>query len=178
MNSGYYGYVDYGNSSSQNTGNQIINCGVSDAYRYGIFIQNSDDVIIRNNEVSRPARTVVSTTADYYNIVVYDSKSTLIEKNHMHHPYGAASAQLLGHDARGVVIWSTNTAADKIQIINNLIEDFDNGFGSQTGIYCSNSTDNCDIWHNTIVFNSTANATSIYLKLGEYIPSVRTRVST
>lgn len=90
MFSGYYNTAIVGNSSTPSTGNQVINCNITDQYLYGLYCLYQDGVVLRGNTLSRPTRTTLST---YYGIYLSTGIShALIEKNKIRNTFATNPA--------------------------------------------------------------------------------------
>ncbi len=152
MTGGYYGATAVSATGGEATGNQFINCNVTEYYFYGIYTSYQNGAIIRGNTCERPSRTTVSTFYGIYSGTA--NSNTLIEKNRVRNPFGGATAST--STAYGIYISVASTAGNENRVYNNLVSDFNYG-GIQYGIYVNGYT---NVYHNTVSFEDVASATA------------------
>lgn len=146
---GYYGIVLRGpTSGARPEGHKITNNTVQDFYLYGIYNYYANRVVIKNNDISRPTRTTLST---FYGVYVYRSTNDSIIGNKIH------DAGTGTYTAYSMYIgYSTNSAASHFVIANNAIYN-NNTTGTQYSMYVLSTCTYFDIQHNTV--QVTANGT-------------------
>lgn len=162
FNGGRYSIALYGNSANADTGNQVLNCTIKNFYEYGMLAEYQDNLIFSRNTIERPDSSAVD---DFAGITLDGAISNaLIEKNIIHHPFGAGGTG----SVYGVYMTGDATAGNENKIYNNLIYGFE-GDGTQYGMYFSNAQ-YINVYHNTIVLDnavSTAGTTiGIYSSTG------------
>jgi gliding motility-associated-like protein len=144
---GYYGITCTSNENTAFTlGNIITNNKILDNHAYGIYIAATKNLLIEENEISRPTRTVSFTS---YVAVNANTRNMglVVSKNRIHGLSDAnktASTQFVGIFLNN----SITTIADSNVVSNNLLYDF-GGAGLQHGMYYYNS-DNTKFYHNTV----------------------------
>ena len=148
---GYYGVRL--NGSSTGTGaanNNISNNLVKGFYQSGIYLNNVDNNIISNNNITRPDRTSITT---FYGVYVTGlSKSTLIEKNRIHNTHGGAPASTAA--AYGVYFTSADAPVGfENKVINNLIYNFNGVSGTINALY-NGGSDGVFFYHNSIALDN------------------------
>lgn len=155
---GYYGIINYGNSTLPGTDNvKIVNNSVNDFYFYGIYTAYSTNARISNNAVERPNRTSVTTTYGIYGTT--GTTGALIDKNKVRNLFEGALTST--STAYGIYLVSDATAATENNVVNNLIYGI-NHEGSIFGLYNAGSRYS-NFYHNTISLDATgATAGSTY----------------
>jgi parallel beta-helix repeat protein len=151
---GYYGLYVYGSTSPYNSGNIFRNNKVYDFYLYGCYVYGQQNLTISANEISRPARTTVSTTYGIY--LSSGNGGYLVEKNVIHDVFPAGYATNTA--AYLLYIATSGTAAAPNRMENNLVYNI-GGTGYQYGIYGA-SYSNWNMYHNTIVLDDQNATTS------------------
>src|SRR5205823_3135675 len=147
---GYYGIFLYGTPGSNNTGNIVENNNVREAYNGFIYVNGHSNTIVRGNDISRPLRSGVTTTYGIYAA----GTGMLIEKNRIHDLFDAATGST--SSAYGIYVAASGTsAAQPNNAQNNLIYNFNNGAGTEYGIYAP-SYANWNFYHNTIVLDDAS----------------------
>ena len=136
--------------AAQASGNRITNNIFKDYYNYGSYNYYSTDLIIHNNDYSRPTRTSLSTFYGPY--VGYNSKTTI--SNNKIHDGGAGTYT----NYAIYVINSVNTAVGRTYIANNAVYN-NNTTGTQYPIYLTSTCSYNTIVNNTIQITSGGTAT-------------------
>ncbi len=155
INGGYYGITSVGSTTSAVGNNQILNNTIRDFYFYGIYLSGNFNTLVEKNNISRPARTSVSTCYGVY--LTSLNTSVRISKNRIHNPFGGAPASTSAFG--GVYITGVDALAGLENIVsNNAIYNI-NGAGTQYGLYNS-SSDNVFYYHNTINLDGAATSTN------------------
>ncbi len=156
---GYYGITNVGSNTEANGNNKIINNVISDFYQYGIYVQGSFNLLVENNQISRPNRATVTTFFGIYYTGL--SVNSTITRNKISNPFGG---NLTSTSAFNGIYFTGNDgfAALENKVTNNLIYNI-TGSGDVYGIY-NTSSDNVWYYHNTVVLDgtpATSTATSI-----------------
>ena len=156
---GYYGITNVGSNTEANGNNKIINNVISDFYQYGIYVQGSFNLLVENNQISRPNRATVTTFFGIYYTGL--SVNSSITRNKISNPFGG---NLTSTSAFNGIYFTGNDgfAALENKVTNNLIYNI-TGSGDVYGIY-NTSSDNVWYYHNTVVLDgtpATSSATSI-----------------
>ncbi|MFT6001312.1 MAG: hypothetical protein ACI95T_000055, partial [Flavobacteriales bacterium] len=141
---GYYGIRLNGTSTSvKATGNKITNNTIEDAYLYSMYNYYADDLLIHNNDISRPNRTSIAT---FYGIYAYYSTKTIISNNKIHNSgTGSYTAYPIYFGQ------SSNSLGNESYVVNNAIYDIGpNGTGTFYGLYLVSTMSYINVWHNTI----------------------------
>ncbi|MBI1344516.1 MAG: T9SS type B sorting domain-containing protein [Terrimonas sp.] len=154
---GYYGITNVGSSSLANQNNKIINNIIQDYYLYGMYIYGSFNVLIQGNDISRPARSNISTGTSYAIYFTNLNTKARIDGNYIH---GLLDVDVLStNDVYGIYFTGVDALATLENIVsNNLIYDIKSN-GSIYGIYNS-SSDNVWYYHNTISLDDAASTTT------------------
>lgn len=146
---GYYGIALRGpTSGARPEGHKITNNIVQDFYLYGIYNYYANRVVIKNNDISRPTRTTLST---FYGMYVYRSTNDSIIGNKIH---DAGTGTYTAYPM--YIGYSTNTATNHFVVANNAIYN-NNTTGTQYSMYVLSTCTYFDIHHNTV--QVTANGT-------------------
>lgn len=113
------------------TGNEIV-----DFYNAGIYLDGNNGAIVKDNNISRPART---TGALFYGIQLNNtSYNTVVSGNKIHDPFGG-SATYVSSGANGIYFSNVNaTEGQENHCFNNLIYNIKAG-SVVRGIWISNS---------------------------------------
>jgi gliding motility-associated-like protein len=136
-------------------GNIITNNIIKDFSNYGIWVSNTQNMLIEGNDISRPTRTA---NISSFNGIYADGNNInlLISKNRIHDAFGAAKTNT--NTANGIFTNSSfGDLSQSITVSNNLIYNF-NSNGPQNGINNSSSY-NVNYYHNTIVLDDAAAST-------------------
>ncbi len=149
----YQGIILTGTATSLNgVKNQIIRNTIKDFYADGISLTHNDSTIIAFNDVSRPARTVVTTFTGIQ--LGAGNIKCIVDGNKIHDTHNAATTQT--GTAYGVFSTGNDAApGNENRIINNLIYNFNSGSGIIYGLYNS-SSDGVRYYHNTVVLDHSA----------------------
>ncbi|MBC9932629.1 gliding motility-associated C-terminal domain-containing protein [Chitinophaga qingshengii] len=160
---GYYGIALTGSSTMANMSNKISNNTITEFYYAGINAIGSFNTLIENNNISRPARSVVSS---FYGIYFSNLNTKAnITRNRISNPFGGA---LNNTNASYGIYFSGTDALSQLEnvVSNNVIYNF-TGKGDAYGIYNS-SSDNVWYFHNTIVLDGTSTSATTYTTRGFY----------
>ncbi len=155
INGGYYGITSVGSSTVAVANNKIINNNVRDFYSYGIYINGNFNTLVEGNNISRPARTDVSTHYGIYHTAL--STGLKISKNRIHNPFGGelASTSIF----YGIYFTAVDALAGLENVVSNNVIYNVNGNGTQYGLYNTGS-DNVLYYHNTINLDGAATTTN------------------
>lgn len=148
VNGGYYGIHVYGNSTaSPNVNNVFTNNTVLNNYGYGFYVGYQANIVISNNDISRPSRS--NTTTMYAIYMTTGVTNALVERNRIHNMFDALSSSTSSlyciYDASNAV------AGQEVKVINNLIYNT-GGNGSVYGIY-NTDADYMQAYHNTVALD-------------------------
>ena len=163
ISGGFHGITLYGSNAQAAGNNKIINNSIHDFHQTGISVQGTFNLLIENNEISRPARTV----AWRFTGISVNGLNTkvIISRNRISNPYGANSNNL--DDCYGISLEGVGALPGlENQITNNLIYNMNAG-GNIDGIrayMCNNAW----FYHNTVVLDG-ASTGATYLTRGLYI---------
>ncbi|MFC5271067.1 T9SS type A sorting domain-containing protein [Adhaeribacter terreus] len=154
ISGGHKGIHVNGNASAATPGagnNQIINNIIQNFYGTGIELDQANNTVIRNNNISRPARATVTT---FYGVYMGDnSTGSIIDGNRIHNTHDGATS--LTGTAYGIYTTSSDAVAGSENVIkNNLIYNFNNT-GTTYGFYNTGS-DGVYYYHNTVNFDNAA----------------------
>ena len=157
---GYHGITLLGSTIKPATGNKIVGNIVRDFYRNGIYLGNSDNILVEKNDVSRPART--GADAFYGIYITGATTNAMISKNIVRDPFKAATAATLG--VFGIYMTAAAaTPGNENYVVNNLIYDMRSG-GAVTAFWNDNSS-YTRYYHNTVSLDdpaSTAVSTTLF----------------
>ncbi|MBK8951648.1 MAG: gliding motility-associated C-terminal domain-containing protein [Chitinophagaceae bacterium] len=152
---GYYGITSVGSTTSAVGNNKIINNRVKDFYIYGMYLSGNFNTLVEGNDISRPARTAVST---FYGVYLTSlNTSVKVSKNRIHNPFDGtpASTSTFG----GIYITGVDALAGLENIISNNAIYNVNGNGIAYGLYNS-SSDNALYYYNTVNLDDAAATTT------------------
>jgi hypothetical protein len=147
---GYWGYSIMGESTvNRNQGNKVLNCVIEEIALAGIRCQNQEGTEIIGNDVSQLTRTTGTTL---YGILFSNSNPAEVSGNRFH-DFGTnfnmtAAAYPIYFTAGG-----GSSVANPVKIFNNTVYNIHSN-GIQYGIYLLGTTDNVEIYHNTIVLDN------------------------
>lgn len=148
----YYSISLYNGSSDVSTipsNNQFINNDILDPYLYGIYAQYTGRNVYRNNRISQPNRTSVTTFYGIFSQIAYFGDT--IENNQIFDVFKSISTTT--NQAFGIYFSSAFLNASSPGVVrNNLIYNF-NGTGAWYGVY-TGSTYYLHFANNTIWFNN------------------------
>ncbi|HOZ52764.1 MAG TPA: hypothetical protein PLU17_12950, partial [Chitinophagaceae bacterium] len=165
MNNGYYGITMVGNSTTPNTGNQILNSSIRDFYFYGSYNQYNNGTIISNNLIERPTRTTFTTSC--YGIYLTTACSNfLVEKNKIRNTWVSNPSSTGTQYSIACVV--SATLGNENKIYNNLVSDIQFS-GTIYGLYFT-TTNYLKAYHNTISLDHTT-ATGTTTTYGIYSSS-------
>ncbi|WP_207495227.1 right-handed parallel beta-helix repeat-containing protein [Aridibaculum aurantiacum] len=169
IDGGYHGIYLYGSTTPYNQNNIVAGNRVLDFYNYGIYFYGNNNITISGNDISRPTRTAVTST---YSIYISTNTNALVEKNKIHNLFDAATGST--SLCYGIyVIASGLSAAQPNRIENNLLYNFNNGAGTQAGIYAL-GYNNYNYYHNTVVLDDAASTAGT--TYGMYVYGTATNV--
>ncbi len=155
---GYYGITSVGSTTSAVGNNQIINNKIKDFYFYGIYLSGNFNTLVEGNDISRPARTALST---FYGVYATSLNTSMkISKNRIHNPFDGdpASTSQFG----GIYFTGVDALAGLENVISNNAIYNVNGTGIHYGLYNS-SSDNTLYYYNTVNLDgSVATANDAY----------------
>ncbi len=138
INGGYYQTYFYGNNTTLQVGNKIMNNDFNDGYYYGVYVYYQDSVEVVGNNIDMTSRNNTQADGAY----IWYTTNALFTENWIHAPdYGA------------YIYNFTQYAPERrqMQVVNNMIIS-DTDFGMYL-LY----QDSVDIFHNSIVTNGTVN---------------------
>jgi gliding motility-associated-like protein len=150
INGGYYGITIVGSTTLANANNRVLKNRVRDFYSYGIYLLGNFNTLVDSNQISRPARTPVTT---FYGVYVTSLNIQVnITRNTISNPCGgdpiststAYGVYFTGVDALGGL---------ENKVTNNLLYNF-TGNGDIYGFYNTGS-DNVWYLHNTLSLDGT-----------------------
>ena len=149
---GYYGIRMNGiSSSSYCTGNKITNNILEDIYIYGLYNYYQDELLIDNNDISRPTRATIST---FYGIHAYYATNAAISNNKIHNTgTGSYTTYAMYFGA------STNTPGNESVIVNNAFYDIQTT-GTLYAMYLLGTRDYVNVYHNTIDHNTSGSGST------------------
>ncbi len=153
---GYIGISMYAGSSNTAIGNKILNNKIYNFYSDGINVYGTDSTFIEGNDVYRDVPVLITSTAGI--IIRGNIELATVSKNRIHDLSGGVltNASIL----TGIEINGADAAVGRENtVVNNLIYSFNNS-GTNYGIYNA-SSNGCNIYNNTIVFNSELPVSSI-----------------
>ncbi|MDX5512010.1 MAG: right-handed parallel beta-helix repeat-containing protein [Hymenobacteraceae bacterium] len=143
----------YGSTGGiESVGHRIINNRILDMYRYGVYLNDVDSVLVSGNEIARPTRTSLGA---FYGITLADgTKNTVVEKNILHNTHTGNKA--VNAAAYGLYSSSNDAPVGAVNVFrNNLLYNFD---GSQNSFYAiyNSSSNGVRYYHNTVSLDDTA----------------------
>ncbi|MEJ7625671.1 MAG: gliding motility-associated C-terminal domain-containing protein [Ferruginibacter sp.] len=152
---GYYSITLVGSLTSAVRDNKVINNTIRDFYFYGIYLSGNFNTLVEANNISRPARAIVST---FYGIYATSlNVSVDISKNRIHNPFGGTLAST--NIFYGIYFTGVDALTGLENIVsNNLIYNV-NGEGTTYGLY-NTSSDNVWYYYNTVSLDNVGNSSS------------------
>jgi len=147
---GYYGFSFYGISASPSTNILIKNNKFRGFYYYGNYLYYSDGMTYEGNDISRPNRTIVTTT---YGMYMFGHTNQVINKNRFHNLFDGAPTST--STCYGFYNGSDATPSNSNVVMNNLFYEF-NHRGTVYALYDGGS-DNTNYYNNTISLDNTSN---------------------
>ncbi len=163
---GYYGITAYGTSGASNLGNVIQGNTVEDVYAYSVYVAYNNDILISQNDISRPNRTAVTT---FYGVYMTTDAIGKIDKNRIHNGYGNVTGNT--STTYAMYILADGTPTNFGTVSNNLIYDINNN-GAVYGLYVP-TADYYNFYHNTIVLDD-ATSTATGITRGIYVTNTST----
>ena len=153
---GYYGIRLYGDAGQYGSSNILSNNVFSDFYIYGIYTYYQDGAKIRNNDISRPSRTTLTTFYGIYNLYFLRGE---ISGNRVHNGFGTNPSGT--STVYGIYVSNSPSPANQPNLIfNNLVHNMNNGTGSIYGVY-NTSSSNTHWYHNTLIFDQASSASGL-----------------
>jgi len=149
---GYYSITLVGAATTPVRENQVINNNLKDFYIYGVYLNGNFNTLVEGNEMSRPARTNVSTFYGVYATAV--SSSLKISKNRMHNPFDGEPAATSNY--YGIYFTGVDANSSQPNIVSNNVVYNPNGLGIWYGLY-NTSSSNAHYYFNTIALDNAAN---------------------
>ncbi|HMU08541.1 MAG TPA: hypothetical protein PKC54_00930 [Ferruginibacter sp.] len=153
INGGLAGVAIVANTTtSQVFNNKVLNNTITDFYNYGVYINGNVGTLIEGNDISRPARSTVTT---FYGVFLTTiSLNTVVSKNKFHDPFAgnlasASTAYAVDH------VNCDATAGNENIVSNNLVYNFNGGTSTQNGFLC-NGSDYILYYHNTVALEDVA----------------------
>lgn len=144
---GYYGITLYNATAPRGMGNRITNCKIANAYFYGLYSYNQNQIVVSKNLVVQSGNNIYATPYALY--FAYGDNGIVVTKNHIHSQpggYGIYYTQCLG------------TSISRNIIANNMVQ-LGEGTNQTYGIYdISNAY--TDVAHNS-VRNTSADASYV-----------------
>jgi len=137
-------------------GNSVTNTSVEDFNQFGLYIRGQNNSVFEDNEISRPVRTVISTTYMLY--LANDMSGSKVMNNHIH----TLAAQGVAVTSTSYGIYGTSVAAlenNPLLIANNLVYGFTGMNGGQYGIYMAtlpSAPSFVKIYHNTVALDNVS----------------------
>jgi hypothetical protein len=146
INGGYYGVTLVGSSAQQISNNSFINNRIEDFYSTGFYIAGTYNTLIEGNIITRPSRTVVTTTYGIH-VTSAESPRLRISKNRIFHLFAAAPTNTASQ--YGIYHNTVDVTAGNDNIVsNNLIHSLE-GNGIIYALY-NTSSDGVKYQHNTV----------------------------
>lgn len=154
---GYYGITAMGNSGVNILqGNQITGNVLKNFYVYGIYASYSNNMLIADNDISRPSRTSVTTFGGLYLPTGHTNLN--VTRNKIHDP--AAGSPNASFTLYGIYLTGAANASNPNTISNNLIYNLQGGgTGVIYPLYNSGAT-YTRYYHNTVSNDYTASTGS------------------
>jgi hypothetical protein len=150
---GYFGLTMVGDVGfANNFGHVIENNEFTSFYFYGIYILHGDSIMVRNNDINRFNRPVLSI---FYGIFNSNSRYIKIHKNKIHDAGNGA------YSCYPIYFANINsTAGFEIEVVNNLVYNNQTS-GTYYGIYGVTAINGIKIYHNTLYLNGSVGNTAI-----------------
>jgi len=148
---GYYGIKLYGNTFPYNLNNKIVNNTIKDFYNYGFYTWGQSNLTVSGNDVSRPTRTVVTTTYGFY---ISGGDNILVEKNKVHDVFSALTTATTS-TTYVYYLAADGTASTYNTLVNNTAYNITKTNGTIYGVYLPFYF-YWKIYHNTIVLDELA----------------------
>jgi hypothetical protein len=127
-----------------------------DFYIYGIYTYYQDGAKIRNNDISRPSRSTLTTFYGIYNLYFLRGE---ISGNRVHNGFGANTSGT--SSVYGIFVSNSPSPANEPNLVyNNLVHNMNNGTGSIYGVYNTGSS-NTHWYHNTLIFDQASSASGL-----------------
>ncbi|MFM7497381.1 MAG: hypothetical protein ACKO17_04465, partial [Bacteroidota bacterium] len=153
---GYYGIRLYGDAGLYSASNTLSNNVFEDFYLYGIYTYYQDGAKIRNNDISRPSRSTLTTFYGIYNLYFLRGE---ISGNRVHNGFGANTSGT--STVYGIFVSNSPSPANAPNLVyNNLVHNMNNGTGSIYGVYNTGSS-NTHWYHNTLIFDQASSASGL-----------------
>jgi trimeric autotransporter adhesin len=169
----YYGIVGCPSTSSTTyTGNKFLRNRIENFYLYGIYWSYGNRTVFRGNTITRPSKTLVSTTYAFY--LSSASRSDTVDANIITNLFGGAPTST----STTYIFYGINrsgTTAEPNIFTNNLVYNM-NGEGPHYGFYFLTSYNNF-LYNNTLLFDNTSSA-SANVTYGLYFTGATSASST
>jgi gliding motility-associated-like protein len=154
---GYYGITNFGSSTVANQRNKFLRNTIKDFYIYGIYVGGAFQTIIDGNDISRPARTVLSTGTSGGIAFTGLSTSCKVNGNYIHDMLGGNTAST--NDVYGIYFTAVDALSGLDNIVSNNVIYNIKCNGIIYGLYNAGS-DNVLYYHNTISLEDNASTTT------------------
>lgn len=157
INGGFYGITLTATpAGGANINNTIYGNTIRDFHQYGIYVAGSGNTVIDSNQISRPNRTVTSTTVDGI-FFTTQSNNARISRNRITNPFGGLPAVATA-TFNGINFSSASASAGNDNIIsNNLVGNITNSNGPING-FLNTSSNSVSYFHNTISLDEGTSA--------------------
>ena len=162
---GYYGFSFYSSSAAPSTNILIKNNKFRGFYYYGNYLYYADNMVYEGNDISRPNRSVLTTT---YGVYMFGHTNQIVNQNRFHNLFDGAPTST--STCYGLYNGSDATPTNSNVVMNNLFYEF-NHRGSIYALYDGGS-DNTFYYNNTISLDNTSNLSGS--SYGIYHPTAST----
>lgn len=155
---GYYTIAMAGAAGAPVQNIQVTNNRVMETYTYSIYTLQAENVLIEDNEISRPTRASISTFYGIYNNT--GARGVRVSKNRIHTTSGP-NASSSSYAFYG--IYFTGALGDSLMpniVSNNMIYNVNTLTGSIYGVYISAGT-HVYVLHNTAVYDYAASTSGL-----------------
>ncbi len=150
---GYYCVTSVSSSAAQQQNNQFLNNIIHDYYVYGLYLLYNNNILVEGNEIHRLNRTGIST---FYGIAHSTGNlKSMISKNRIHDPFGAATTSTSACYA--LYNTATATSGNENTFSNNILYNMN---GNGTHYYMYNSTGSYSKWYYNTLNSDFSGATS------------------
>ncbi|MCF8253642.1 MAG: T9SS type A sorting domain-containing protein [Bacteroidia bacterium] len=152
----YYGIVGCPSTSSTTyTGNKFLRNRIENFYIYGIYWSYGNRTVFRGNTITRPSKTLVSTTYAFY--LSSASRSDTVDANIITNLFGGAPTST-GTTYLFYGINRSGSSTEPNIFTNNLAYNM-NGEGAHYGFYFLTSYNN-HLYNNTLLFDNASSASA------------------
>lgn len=154
---GYYGITNVGSTTVANQRNKFTRNIIKDFYLYGIYTSGTFQTLIDGNDLSRPARSNLSTGTSQAIYFTSLNTSAKVNGNYIHGLLDASPSST--NDVYGIYFTGVDALAGLENVVsNNAIYDIKSN-GTIYGIYNA-SSDNIFYYHNTISLDDATSTTT------------------